>query len=77
MEPGRKISFGEAFDSIFDVQRYGFYNISQDRTLHERFREICAKMSNSALFINFIMIVILVNTITMATEHYQQVSEVL
>ena len=70
---GRGGSLDDRFGSMFDIQRHGLYFVTQERTVWQRFREISANLANNATFINFIMIVILLNTVTMATEHYQQV----
>ena len=70
---GTQRSLDDRFGSMFDIQRSAQYYVSQERTTFHKIREICARLAKSSSFINFTMAVILINTITMATEHYEQV----
>ena len=66
-------SLDDRFGSMFDIQRSARYYVSHERTTLVKIQDICARLAKSSRFTNFTMAVILINAVTMATEHHGQV----
>ena len=63
-------------DSVFDLHQSDFYNIAEEIDLCQKLRNCCRRVTESKIFINFIMVIIFTNMACMSLEHYQQVSAI-
>ncbi|XP_015766817.1 PREDICTED: voltage-dependent T-type calcium channel subunit alpha-1H-like [Acropora digitifera] len=68
----RTQSEDDMFDSLFNLRQSASYDVTARRGAWQSLRALCRKVAASKHFTFFIMVVILLNMICMAPEHYDQ-----
>ena len=69
----RTQSEDDMFDSLFNLRQSASYDVTARRGAWQSLRALCRKVAASKHFTFFIMVIILLNMICMAPEHYKQV----
>ena len=66
----------DMFDSLFNLRQSASYDVTVRRGAWQSLRALCRKVAASKQFTFFIMVIILLNMICMAPEHYNQVRSI-